>query len=97
MDPADLHERARGVKGHFEAHRGGLRKLRKRGRGAARHLAGQHQHDGGEGRSTRFDSMVDVATKLGVDAIGLNHLMYSTTAERDETLALIGEDRPGDI
>jgi hypothetical protein len=37
---------------------------------------------------------VDVAEALGVDAIGLNHLMYSTTAERDETLRLIGETDP---
>ena len=32
--------------------------------------------------------------ELGVDAIGLNHLMYATKAERDETLRLIGETDP---
>jgi MoaA/NifB/PqqE/SkfB family radical SAM enzyme len=41
--------------------------------------------------------MVDVANELGVDAIGLNHLMYSTAAERDETLRLIGETNPAVI
>jgi MoaA/NifB/PqqE/SkfB family radical SAM enzyme len=34
--------------------------------------------------------MVDVAADLGIDAIGLNHLMYSTPAEVDETLRILG-------
>jgi MoaA/NifB/PqqE/SkfB family radical SAM enzyme len=34
--------------------------------------------------------MVDVAQELGVDAIGLNHLMYSTPEEVAETVRLIG-------
>ncbi len=34
--------------------------------------------------------MVDVAEELGVDAIGLNHLMYSTPEEVAETVRLIG-------
>ena len=41
-----------------------------------------------------LDRMVDVAEELGVDAIGLNHLMFATPAERDETLRLIGETDP---
>ena len=45
----------------------------------ARAAAGQHQHD--RRRTRRLDTleqMVDVAEELGVDAIGLNHLMFST-------------------
>ena len=34
--------------------------------------------------------MVDVAGELGVDAIGLNHLMFSTPDEVDETVRLTG-------
>ena len=34
--------------------------------------------------------MVDVAGELGVDAIGLNHLMFSTPEEVAETVRLIG-------
>jgi MoaA/NifB/PqqE/SkfB family radical SAM enzyme len=34
--------------------------------------------------------MVDVAEELGVDAIGLNHLMFSTPEEVDETVRLLG-------
>ena len=37
-----------------------------------------------------LDQMVDVAEQLGVDAIGLNHLMYSTPEEVAETVRLIG-------
>jgi MoaA/NifB/PqqE/SkfB family radical SAM enzyme len=36
--------------------------------------------------------MVDVASELGVDAIGLNHLMYSTPEEVAETVRLLGID-----
>jgi MoaA/NifB/PqqE/SkfB family radical SAM enzyme len=39
---------------------------------------------------TALDEMVDVAEELGVDAIGLNHLMYSTPEEVAETVRLIG-------
>jgi MoaA/NifB/PqqE/SkfB family radical SAM enzyme len=37
-----------------------------------------------------LDRMVDVAEELGVDAIGLNHLMYSTPEEVAETVRLLG-------
>ena len=37
-----------------------------------------------------LDQMVDVAGELGVDAIGLNHLMFSTPEEVDETVRLTG-------
>ena len=39
-----------------------------------------------------LDSMVDVAAELGVDAIGLNHLMFSTPEEVAETVRLIDPD-----
>ena len=35
--------------------------------------------------------------ELGVNAIGLNHLMYSTPEEVNETLRLLGEDDPAVI
>jgi len=37
-----------------------------------------------------LDRMVDVAGELGVDAIGLNHLMFSTPGEVEETARLAG-------
>ena len=44
-----------------------------------------------------LDQMVDVAEELGVDAIGLNHLMFSTPDEVAETLRLLGETDPSVI
>jgi MoaA/NifB/PqqE/SkfB family radical SAM enzyme len=38
--------------------------------------------------------MVDVAGELGVDAIGLNHLMFSTPAEVAETVRMTGAPGP---
>ena len=37
--------------------------------------------------------MVEVAEELGVDAIGLNHLMFSTPDEVAETVRLLGDRR----
>jgi hypothetical protein len=41
--------------------------------------------------------MVDVADELGVDAIGLNHLMFSTPEEVAETVRLTGASGPDAI
>jgi MoaA/NifB/PqqE/SkfB family radical SAM enzyme len=92
--PGDLHDKARGVKGTFERTATGLRRLKEASsrRGAALRVSINTTvaHETLE----TLDQMVDVAGELGVDAIGLNHLMYSTPAERDETLRLIGETNP---
>jgi MoaA/NifB/PqqE/SkfB family radical SAM enzyme len=95
--PGDLHDKARGVKGTFERTAAGLRRLQDASarRGAALRVS-INTTVANETLDT-LDQMVDVANELGVDAIGLNHLMYSTTAERDETLRLIGETDPAII
>jgi len=95
--PGDLHDKARGVKGTFERTAAGLRRLQEasKKRGAALRVS-INTTVAGETLDT-LDSMVDVAGELGVDAIGLNHLMYSTSAERDETLRMIGETDPAII
>jgi MoaA/NifB/PqqE/SkfB family radical SAM enzyme len=92
--PNDLHDKARGVKGTFERTAAGLRRLQEasKKRGAA--LRVSINTTVAEETLDTLDRMVDVAGELGVDAIGLNHLMYSTTAERDETLRQIGETDP---
>jgi MoaA/NifB/PqqE/SkfB family radical SAM enzyme len=95
--PGDLHDKARGVKGTFDRTAAGLRRLKEASnrRGAALRVSINTTvaHETLE----TLDRMVDVAEELGVDAIGLNHLMYSTPAERDETLRLIGETDPAII
>jgi MoaA/NifB/PqqE/SkfB family radical SAM enzyme len=95
--PGDLHDKARGVKGTFERTAAGLRRLKeassKRGAALRVSINTTVAHE----TLDTLDKMVDVANELGVDAIGLNHLMYSTPAERDETLRLIGETNPAVI
>jgi MoaA/NifB/PqqE/SkfB family radical SAM enzyme len=88
--PRDLHDRARGLKGTFERTAEGLRRLQ-----AATRRKGAPLRVGINTTVAResldaLDRMVDVAEELGVDAIGLNHLMYSTPEEVAETVRLIG-------
>jgi MoaA/NifB/PqqE/SkfB family radical SAM enzyme len=88
--PNELHDRARGVTGTFERTAAGLRRLQE---AAARRRAPlrvsinttvAHETLEALGR------MVEVAEDLGVDAIGLNHLMFSTPEEVEETVRLLG-------
>src|SRR5919198_388943 len=79
--PRELHDIARGLKGTFERTCAGLRRLqgaaRKKGAPLRVSINTTVAHESLEA----LDQMVDVAEELGVDAIGLNHLMYSTPEE----------------
>jgi MoaA/NifB/PqqE/SkfB family radical SAM enzyme len=90
--PRELHDVARGQKGTFDKTTAGLRRLREaaRRRGAPLRISINTTvaHESLE----TLDQMVDVAGELGIDTIGLNHLMYSTPSEVQETLAMIGSD-----
>jgi MoaA/NifB/PqqE/SkfB family radical SAM enzyme len=92
--PGELHDKARGVKGTFERTAAGLRRLQEASKKKGAALRVSINTTVAEESLETLDQIVDVAEELGVDAIGLNHLMYSTTAERDETLRLIGETDP---
>jgi MoaA/NifB/PqqE/SkfB family radical SAM enzyme len=92
--PGELHDKARGVKGTFERTAAGLRRLQQASKKKGAALRVSINTTVAEESLETLDKIVDVAQELGVDAIGLNHLMYSTTAERDETLRLIGETDP---
>lgn len=92
--PGELHDKARGVKGTFERTAAGLRRLQAASKKKGAALRVSINTTVAEESLETLDKIVDVAEELGVDAIGLNHLMYSTKAERDETLRLIGETDP---
>jgi MoaA/NifB/PqqE/SkfB family radical SAM enzyme len=88
--PGELHDRARGVKGTFPRTAAGLRRLQA---AAGRKRAPLRVSINTTVAHETLDSltdMVEVAGELGVDAIGLNHLMFSTPAEVDETVRLTG-------
>lgn len=88
--PGEMHDRARGVKGTFERTSAGLRRLQQAA--AARHAPLRVSVNTTVAHETldALTDMVDVASELGVDAIGLNHLMFSTPEEVDESVRLIG-------
>jgi MoaA/NifB/PqqE/SkfB family radical SAM enzyme len=88
--PKDLHDRARGLKGTFERTTEGLRRLQSAARRKGAPLRVSINTTVAHESLDALDRMVDVAEELGVDAIGLNHLMYSTPEEVAETVRLIG-------
>jgi len=95
--PGELHDRARGLKGTFERTCAGLRRLQDAARRKHAPLRVSINTTVAQESLEALDAMVDVAGELGVDAIGLNHLMYSTPQEVEETVRMIGADDPSVI
>ena len=88
--PGELHDRARGLKGTFARTTEGLRRLQEAARRKHAPLRVSINTTVAHESLEALDEMVDVAGELGVDAIGLNHLMYSTPEEVEETVRLVG-------
>src|SRR4051812_1463309 len=89
--PGDIHDSARGLKGTFERTCAGLKRLQAAARRRQAPLRVSINTTVAHESLDALDQMVDVAEELGVDAIGLNHLMFSTPEEVAETVRLIGE------
>ena len=88
--PGDVHDSARGLKGTFERTAAGLQRLQAAARRKQAPLRISINTTVAHESLDALDRMVDVAGELGVDAIGLNHLMFSTPEEVAETVRLIG-------
>jgi MoaA/NifB/PqqE/SkfB family radical SAM enzyme len=88
--PNELHDKARGVKGTFERTSAGLRRLQAAAKRKHAPLRVSVNTTVAHETLDALHQMVDVAAELGVDAIGLNHLMYSTPDEVAETVRLLG-------
>jgi MoaA/NifB/PqqE/SkfB family radical SAM enzyme len=95
--PGDRHDQARGVTGTFERTAAGLRRLQAAARRAHAPLRVSINTTVANESLDALADMVDVAEELGVDAIGLNHLMFSTPEEVAETVRLTGAPGPGAI
>ena len=95
--PGELHDIARGVKGTFERTSAGLRRLQEAARRKHAPLRVSINTTVAHQNLEALEQMVEVAEELGVDAIGLNHLMYSTPEEVAETVRLIGADDASSI
>ena len=90
--PGELHDRARGLTGTFERTCAGLRRLQDAARRKHAPLRVSINTTVAQESLEALDQMVEVAGELGVDAIGLNHLMFSTPEEVAETVSMIGAD-----
>ena len=88
--PGRAARRARGLKGTFERTCAGLRRLQEAARRKHAPLRVSINTTVAHESLEALDQMVDVAEELGVDAIGLNHLMFSTPEEVAETVRMIG-------
>ena len=95
--PKDLHDIARGLKGTFERTTAGLRRLQDAARRKGAPLRVSINTTVAHESLEALDRMVEVAEELGVDAIGLNHLMFSTPEEVAETVKIIGAADPSVI
>jgi MoaA/NifB/PqqE/SkfB family radical SAM enzyme len=95
--PKDLHDAARGLKGTFERTTEGLRRLQEAAKRKGAPLRVSINTTVAHESLDALDQMVDVAQELGVDAIGLNHLMFSTPEEVAETARIIGAPDPSVI
>jgi MoaA/NifB/PqqE/SkfB family radical SAM enzyme len=95
--PGGLHDKARGVIGTFERTAAGLRRLQAAARRKHAPLRVSINTTVAHETLDALDQMVDVAAELGVDAIGLNHLMFSTPEEVAETVRLTGAPGPAAI
>ena len=90
--PRELHDVARGQTGTFDRTTAGLARLQAAARRKGAPLRISINTTVAHESLETLDRMVDVAEELGIEAIGLNHLMYSTPQEVQETLGLIGTD-----
>jgi MoaA/NifB/PqqE/SkfB family radical SAM enzyme len=90
--PGELHDVARGLKGTFERTTAGLRRLQAAAKKRQAPLRISINTTVAHESLDALDQMVDVAEDLGVDAIGLNHLMFCTPEDAAETVRMIGAD-----
>src|SRR3982750_4625259 len=90
--PGDIHDSARGLKGTFARTCDGLRRRQAAAKRKHAPLRVSINTPVAHESLDALDQMVDVAEELGVDAIGLNHLMFSTPEEVAETVRLIGAE-----
>ena len=90
--PGEIHDIARGLTGTFERTCEGLRRLQAAARRKHAPLRVSINTTVAHESLEALDQMVDVAEELGVDAIGLNHLMFSTPEEVAETVRLVGAE-----
>ena len=95
--PPEFHDEVRGQKGAFKKSSDNIRLLRNVFERRGIHLPLSINTTLTSGNLHLLRKVVDEAEMLGVDLVGLNQLMFATTKEIEETLAIIGENDPNVI
>jgi Fe-coproporphyrin III synthase len=95
--PPGLHDLARGVPGTFDRMAEGLRRVQAAARTRGAPLRFSINTTVSKESLDTLDELAPVARGLGVDSIGLNHLMFSTPEEAAETARLVGASDPSVI
>ena len=85
------------MKGTFERTAAGLRRLQEAAARKAAPLRVSINTTVAAESLASLHAMVDVAGQLGVDAIGLNHLMFATPEEAEQTAKILGAADPSVI
>jgi len=91
--PPPLHDAARGVTGTFARAAAGLRRLQAAATESGAPIRISVNTTISADSLGALDRMADVAGELGVEAIGVNHLMFATPEEVAETRRLLGDPR----
>jgi len=95
--PRDFHDQVRGLKGAFDKTTTNIGRLRAAfaARGAPLKLSVNTTITAGNLHLLR--ETVDAVAELGIDLIGINHLMFATHQEIRDTLAILEESDPAVI
>jgi len=95
--PPEFHDAVRGQRGAFKKAADNIALLRNTYAAAGVALPLSINTTLTAGNLHKLEEVVDEAEKLGVDLVGLNQLMFATTAEVRETLEILGESDPAVI
>lgn len=95
--PPQVHDKARGAAGTFARTAKGLKRLQDAARRTGAPLRVSINTTVAAQSLDALNQMVDVAGDLGIDAIGLNHLMFATPDEVQQTVKITGAHDPSAI
>ena len=92
--PEEFHDEVRGLKGAFQKTTTNIKRLRKafRENGVPPRISVNTTLN--QGNVHLFPRIIDAVAELGVTLIGVNHLMFATHQEINDTLAILGETDP---
>lgn len=92
--PREFHDKVRGLKGAFDKTTRNVERLRQAFGARGVPLKLHVNTTLTAGNLHLLPETIDAVAAIGVELIGINHLMFATHAEIEETLAILGETSP---